>query len=261
MSVKRIHSLKRSNAFMNKTEQANAILPRRRSRNLSQEVVDEITSRIKNGVLQPGDKLPTESVLMQEQGVSRTVIREAMSRLQAGGLIETRHGIGSFIRSPNTNSFHIDPTELVTIQDVLNVLQLRQSLESTAAGIAALKRSDEDLATMEGILKEFEQALLSGKETVDTDFRFHLSIARATGNRYFVEFMSYLGQTVIPRTRINTASLGEETQQRYLQRVHYEHEEIFKAIQSKNPLVASSAMQMHLNNSAERLRSTLDVFR
>jgi GntR family transcriptional repressor for pyruvate dehydrogenase complex len=246
---------------MDKNESAKELLPRRRTRNLSQEVVDDISSRIKNGLLAAGDKLPTESVLMQQQGVSRTVIREAMSRLQAAGLIETRHGIGSFIRSPNTHSFHIDPTELVTIQDVLNVLQLRQSLESTAAGIAALKRSDEDLATMAAILKEFEEALVVGRETVDTDFKFHLSIARATGNRYFVEFMSYLGQTVIPRTRINTASLGEETQHRYLQRVHYEHEEIFKAIQLKNPLVASSAMQMHLNNSAERLRSTLEVFK
>lgn len=246
---------------MDKTEQLNETLPRRRARNLSQEVVDEIGLRVKNGVLQQGDKLPTESELMQQLGVSRTVIREAMSRLQAAGMIETRHGIGSFIRNPSKNGFRIDPGELVTIQDVLNVLQLRQSLESTAAGIAALQRSDEDLAVMAAILKEFELALVNGTETVDTDFRFHLSIAKATGNRYFVEFMSYLGQTVIPRTRINTASLGEETQQRYLQRVHYEHEEIFKAIESRNPLVATSAMQMHLNNSAERLRSTLEVFR
>jgi GntR family transcriptional repressor for pyruvate dehydrogenase complex len=246
---------------MDKTEQLNETLPRRRARNLSQEVVDEIGQRVKNGVLQQGDKLPTESELMQQLGVSRTVIREAMSRLQAAGMIETRHGIGSFIRNPSKNGFRIDPSELVTIQDVLNVLQLRQSLESTAAGIAALQRSDEDLAVMAAILKEFELALVNGTETVDTDFRFHLSIAKATGNRYFVEFMSYLGQTVIPRTRINTASLGEETQQRYLQRVHYEHEEIFKAIESRNPLVATSAMQMHLNNSAERLRSTLEVFR
>jgi DNA-binding FadR family transcriptional regulator len=70
--------------------------------------------------------------------------------------------------------------------------------------------------------------------------------------------MSYLGQTVIPRTRINTALLGKETQRRYLERVHYEHEEIYKAIRLQNSLVASSAMQMHLNNSAERLRSTLN---
>src|SRR3546814_14578140 len=96
----------------------------------------------------------------------------------------------------------------------------------------------------------------ANQETVDADFRFHLAIAQATGNRYFVEFMSYLGQTVIPRTRINTASLGKETQRRYLERVHYEHEEIYKAIRLQNTLVASSAMQMQLNTSTEPTRKT-----
>src|SRR3546814_7315906 len=142
--------------------------------------------------------------------------------------------------------------------DILYVLELRQSLEAAAAGIAAQNRTASDLDALLGILREFKQMLDANQETVDADFRFHLAIAQATGNRYFVEFMSYLGQTVIPRTRINTASLGKETQRRYLERVHYEHEEIYKAIRLQNPLVASSAMQMHLNNSAERLRSTLN---
>lgn len=235
------------------------VAPRRRPRSLAQEVVDDLTGQIRDGALRQGDKLPTESELMQLQGVSRTVVREAISRLQAAGVVETRHGIGSFVLGlPNEQSFHIDPTDLVTIHDILNVLQLRQSLESAAAGIAALHRSQDDLDTLAAILAEFRQRLDAGQDTVDVDFRFHLSIARATGNRYFAEFMSYLGQTVIPRTRINTASLGKETQQRYLERVHYEHEEIYKAILLQNPLVASSAMQMHLNNSAERLRSTLN---
>lgn len=233
--------------------------PRRRPKSLAQEVVDDLMSQIEGGLLQQGDKLPTESELMQLQGVSRTVVREAISRLQAAGVVETRHGIGSFVLGiRNEQSFHIDPKDLVTIQDILNVLQLRQSLESAAAGIAAINRTQHDLDNLQAILQEFKQLLDQGKETVDADFRFHLAISQATGNRYFTEFMSYLGQTVIPRTRINTALLGKETQRRYLERVHYEHEEIYKAIRLQNSLVASSAMQMHLNNSAERLRSTLN---
>ncbi|SHI17396.1 FadR/GntR family transcriptional regulator [Pollutimonas bauzanensis] len=233
-------------------------LPRRRSRSLAQEVVDDLLSQIESGALRRGDKLPTESELMLTQGVSRTVIREAISRLQAGGVVETRHGIGSFVLdAENSRNFRIDPKDLVTIHDILNVLELRQSMESAAAGIAALKRSQDDLEKLQAILREFKQLLGEGKETVDADFRFHLAIAQATGNRYFVEFMSYLGQTVIPRTRINTASLGKETQMRYLERVHHEHEEIYQAIALQNPLAASGAMHMHLSKSAERLRSTL----
>jgi DNA-binding FadR family transcriptional regulator len=232
--------------------------PRRRPRSLAQEVVDGVLEQIQSGDLKTGDRLPTESELMRLQGVSRTVVREAISRLQAAGVVETRHGIGSFVLETSTRpNFHIDPKDLVTIHDVLDVLQLRQSLESAAAGIAALKRTDKDLENLRSLLAEFRTLLDEGKETIDADFRFHLAIAQATGNRYFVEFMSYLGQTVIPRTRVNTATLGRETQARYLERVHYEHEEIVRAIETQNPLVASSAMQMHLNNSAERLRSTL----
>lgn len=234
-------------------------VPRRRPRSLAQEVVDDLTRQIRGGALRQGDKLPTESELMQLQGVSRTVVREAISRLQAAGAVETRHGIGSFVRGlPNGQSFCIDPTDLVTIHDILKVLQLRESLESAAAGIAALQRTQADLDALALILREFREHLDAGRDTVDLDFRFHLAIAQATGNRYFVEFMSYLGQTVIPRTRINTASLGKETQQRYLERVHDEHEAIYRAIRLQNAQVARSTMQAHLNNSAERLHSTLN---
>ena len=234
-------------------------VPRRRPRSLAQEVVVDLTRQIDDGALRQGDKLPTESELMRLQGVSRTVVREAISRMQAAGLVETRHGIGSFVLGPpNGQSFCIDPTDLVTIHDILKVLQLRESLESSAAVIAARHRTQADLDALALILREFREHLDAGRDTVDLDFRFHLAIAQATGNRYFVEFMSYLGQTVIPRTRINTASLGKETQQRYLERVHDEHEAIYQAIRQQNAQVASNTMQAHLNNSAERLHSTLN---
>src|SRR3546814_16780209 len=88
--------------------------------------------------------------------------------------------------------------------DILYVLELRQSLESAAAGIAAQNRTASDLAALLGILREFKQLLYANQVTVDADFRFHLAISQATGNRYFFAFMSFLGQPVIPRTRIHT---------------------------------------------------------
>ena len=93
---------------------------RRKHRSLAQELVTELSERIRSGQLKRGDKLPTESAIMEEQGVSRTVVREAISRLQASGLVETRHGIGTFVLDmPSPSGFRIDPATIVTLRDVL----------------------------------------------------------------------------------------------------------------------------------------------
>jgi len=72
-------------------------LPRKR-RSLAQELVTVLSEQIRDGLLKRGDKLPTESAIMEAHGVSRTVVREAISRLQAAGQVETRHGIGTLGR-------------------------------------------------------------------------------------------------------------------------------------------------------------------
>nr|GFC89790.1 hypothetical protein [Tanacetum cinerariifolium] len=116
---------------------------------LAQELVTELSERIRSGALKRGDKLPTESAIMEEQGVSRTVVREAISRLQASGLVETRHGIGTFVLdTPSPSGFRIDPATIVTLRDVLAILELRISLEVESAGLAAQRRSTEQLADM-----------------------------------------------------------------------------------------------------------------
>ncbi len=72
-------------------------LPRRKQRSLAMTIVESIAQRVRDGAIAPGDKLPTEAAVMEEFGVSRTVVREAISKLQTSGLVETRHGIGTFV--------------------------------------------------------------------------------------------------------------------------------------------------------------------
>ena len=114
-----------------------------------QEVVQHLSQLIQNGQLQPGDKLPTESAIMGDMQVSRTVVREAISRLQASGQVETRHGIGTFvIETPATDNFRIAEQDMATVDDVIAVLELRISLETEAAGLAAERASPEQLTAM-----------------------------------------------------------------------------------------------------------------
>ena len=112
--------------------------PRQRARGLANGLVEDLGEKIRSQSLRPGDKLPTESAIMQAYGVSRTVVREALSKLQAGGLVETLHGVGTFVLQPRPGGmggvFRLDPGEIATSVDVLAVLELRISLETESAG-------------------------------------------------------------------------------------------------------------------------------
>src|SRR5437868_6597843 len=144
--------------------------PRKRLRNLAHELVEGIGARIRDRVLKPGDKLPTEAEIMREWGVSRTVVREALSKLQAAGLVDTRHGVGTFVLEPPAPSgFRIDPAEIETAVDVLAVLELRISLETESAGLAAMRRTQEQLAEMRIALDELASGDTSGNDTVSPD--------------------------------------------------------------------------------------------
>ncbi|QET00977.1 MULTISPECIES: FadR/GntR family transcriptional regulator [Cupriavidus] len=227
---------------------------RRRGRTLAEEVVGNLSESIQQGQLKPGDKLPTESEIMATLGVSRTVVREALSRLQASGMVETRHGIGTFVlaRAAETHSpFRIDPSAMITAMDVLAMLEFRVSLEAEAASLAASRRTDEHLDAMRRALDELKRNAAAGNDAVRSDFEFHLSIARATGNRYFTDIMGHLGTMVIPRSRLQVNTPERE---QYLERVNFEHESIYDAIERRDPEAAKAAMRMHLTNSRERLR-------
>jgi DNA-binding FadR family transcriptional regulator len=229
--------------------------PRQRRGGLVQEVVHHLATQIQGGRLQPGDQLPTESAIMAKVAVSRTVVREAISRLQASGLVETRHGIGTFVlQAPSTENFSIGEQDMATVEDVIHVLELRISLETEAAGLAAQRASPEQCEAMAQALASFAAAIDEKSDAVPSDFEFHMEIAKATGNRHFADLMTYLGKRIIPRTRVNTAGQAPEGREAYLRRVHGEHESIYNAIRNQDAESARAAMRTHLSNSRDRLR-------
>ncbi|MGI4855736.1 MAG: FadR/GntR family transcriptional regulator [Janthinobacterium lividum] len=226
----------------------------RRARNLAEFVVECVNEQIASQALRPGDKLPTESKLMVALGVSRTVVREGISRLQAGGVIETRHGIGSFVLEPRHEKFGIDMVPATTLRDLLSVLELRISLETETAGLAAQRAQPEDIARMRTALDAIEATSRNGGDSVNADLQFHISVARATGNRYFVDILSQMGTALIPRNRIDSAGIAHADPKAYVALVNLEHGSILDAITRHDADGARAAMRMHLSNSRERLR-------
>lgn len=227
----------------------------RRPRGLVDEIVETLAMSIREGQLQTGAKLPTEAEIMVRFDVSRTVVRESLSKLQASGLVETRHGIGTFVLPPQeSGNFKITAEDFATVADVISVLELRISLETEAAGLAAQRRTPDNLTALETALHAFQDSINRDSDAVPPDFQFHMEVARSTGNRHFADLMTYLGTMIIPRTRVNTAHSAPEGRLNYLQRVHGEHESIYNAIRDQDAEAARAAMRTHLANSRERLR-------
>ena len=229
--------------------------PRRKPRTLALELVASLGDRIRDGRIAPGDKLPTEAAVMAEFGVSRTVVREALSKLQASGLVETRHGIGTFaVGFGDAAPFRIAPDQVATLRDVIAVLELRIGVETEAAALAAQRRTARNLADMRAALDAFTAALAEGRDAVGADFQFHLEVSRATQNAHFADLMGALGTMIIPRSRLERPAAAEADRDTYLRRVNSEHESIFDAIASQDPDAARAAMRTHLANSRERRR-------
>ena len=239
----------------------NPLNGRRRPRTLATRLVDAFSARIADGQLPPGAKLPTEAAIMEEFEVSRTVVREALSKLQAAGLVQTRHGIGTFVRKAGEAvSLSLSRAgQTADLLDVVAVLELRLGLEGESAALAAMRRSDAQLESLRAIQRDFAEAIEANGDTVDLDRHLHELIAAAAANPHFVELISKLGPTMIPRARIDSPGMAGLDRREYFRHVHDEHESIVSAIANRDPEAARAAMRTHLSNSRDRLRNAYEA--
>ncbi|MGX5359601.1 FadR/GntR family transcriptional regulator [Kocuria sp. KH4] len=223
------------------------------TRNLTTALVDDLRARIVDGRIAPGERLPSESTLIAEHGVSRTVVREAVARLQAEGLVHTRRGSGSFALTPPAAPAGAG-RPVRTLRDRRSLLAFRTGVESEAAALAATARDEQQLARMERALLRTEQDADHPAAALEHDFEFHRTVAEASHNPYYVDALTGLGAAMItmPPRRLDGAAGTAETGRRTA-RVLAEHRAVLDAIRAGDPLAASAAMRLHLANSLWRL--------
>ncbi len=221
------------------------------TRNLTEAVVSRLTDEISSGRLTAGQRLPTELEMVSAMKVSRTVVREAVAALKARGLVTTRQGSGAFVSAvAPRRSFKLDPEVLRSIDSAIDVLELRQALETEAAGLACERATAAGMRAVRAAHAEFEKAIARGDSGADEDFAFHVAIATATGNPQFPEFLRFLGAVVIPRQDKRVWNMTVSRQAEYLARILDEHARIEAAIVARDADAARMAMREHLTRAA-----------
>ena len=223
------------------------------TRTLADQVTEALTNKIVGNEF-PGSQLPSEQAMAEGFGVSRTVIREAVSRLKAEGLIDTRQGRGAFVRTDRLDvPFRIDLNSDDLLGSLLHIIELRRGLDAEIAFLAATRRKREQMAAIRRALTDIEKASKAGRDAAAEDLAFHLSIARATSNPLFLELLRFLNQFLYIAIRVTRAN--EDMRVEYSEQTRVEHMAIASAIERQDPEAAATAAKTHMINAAVRIKS------
>jgi GntR family transcriptional regulator, transcriptional repressor for pyruvate dehydrogenase complex len=230
--------------------------PKIKPERLSDAIVRQIETLILDGVLRPGERLPSERELAQELEVSRPSLREALQKLESVGLLETRHGGGTYVKNaiaaaltdPLLEVFQRHP------EAALDFIELRNTLDGICAYYAALRSTEEDRQILAERFRTMEAVhqLEDPTEEAERDADFHIAIAEASHNIALLHVMRGLMDLLRKDILYNRMQLYKHAGARDVLLRH--HREIFDAIMSGNPDAARTAAQTHMTHVDRVLR-------
>jgi GntR family transcriptional regulator, transcriptional repressor for pyruvate dehydrogenase complex len=221
---------------------------------LSEQVVSEMERTIAEQYPEPGTRLPKEEELADRFRVSRIVIREAMKILEDRGVVEVRAGRGTMTAAPNPERVKASLLRLFrdqpvpTLSEMERMLELREVLEESVAGLAAMRATPEDLSNMETALADMA-ADRGEEQTIEADFRFHMAIAKAAQNRFFEMVIDPLTQVFIQQIKLTDSfTVGVEL-----------HRQIYQHIAKGNPVGARQAVRRLMQSTRTHMRTALSI--
>lgn len=221
---------------------------------LADRVTDMLARQIRSGAYPVNARLPTEKIMTEEYGVSRTVVREAIARLKSEGLVETRQGSGTVVLPRGaSDAFRLGKPDEDLARGVLRILELRRGIEAEMAALAAERRTVQQMALINRALINIDNAVGAGGDGVEEDLAFHLAIARATGNPHYPELLGMLTRALRDAIRVTR---GNEARQAALaEDVRAEHEAIRWAIEHRDVQAARVAAFRHMQCTAQRIEN------
>jgi len=216
---------------------------------LSESVVEQFLEQFRRGELKPGDRLPTERELMEQFGVGRSTVREALQGLARMNLIEGRPGSGTVVK-PFDLTAYLRPdlfSAMLGGSSATELLEVREIIEVAAIGLAAQRATADDLAALDDMLTSAAEALARNEPTYELSALFHVGLAHAAHNGLLLNIMLSLYELLRAR--------GEHTVDlySYLEWEIESHRELFNLVRAGDVAGAQRAMDAHLRHAAHRL--------
>ncbi len=223
-------------------------------RTVARDLVERLAAEIAQGRLQPGQRLPSERVLSEAHAVSRASVREAIRTLESRGMVECHQGRGSFVRPLGLDRLVQVPAGPVTVDDrgVLHLFEVRAVVEPGVARLAAQRARPDDLTALRQLVEQQQALLDAGRYTSADDARFHVRLARLSGNpvmtRLVEGVMRMLGEVREPARRASglPASIAG-------------HWEVLRAIEAGDAERAAAAMTAHLSRARDKALQMLRI--
>ncbi len=216
-------------------------------------IVHALTDRMFSGPVLAGSKLPSERQLAEELGVSRSQVREAIQSLGLLGVVEIRHGDGTYLRESGGDLLPrvIEWGLFLGERRLVELVEARQHIEISLTGLAARRATEHDVAAMRALLAKMESSAGDVAAFVDLDVQFHRAIALAARNSALGDMLSNITSLLRVWMRRSLRAAGETDSS------HGEHAAIVEAIASGDRRGAESAMRQHMRRAERRLRRTL----
>lgn len=217
-------------------------------------VVERLGGVLNGGQFKAGDRLPSELELVQQLGVSRPVLREAVCRLEGLGLLIVRRGQGMFVG--DGSSFNgclklLQSAMAVSPRDLMQFTELRRAIECYTARRAAELAGPDDLAELETLCNQMYQEGQDYAEAIQIDFRFHQKLVEITRNELIANVMSVI-QELIMASMVQTFLRCDRARGRR------EHRALLRAIRGGDADSAERAMRAHMDLAARLLRQQLE---
>lgn len=222
---------------------SDALRPMARPR-LYEQVIERLREYVAHERLRAGDRLPAERDLAQRLGVSRASVKQAIVVLEVQGLVETRHGGGSYLLH---DTLDVEPVEQLVArrQRLPDVLDAREAIETKLAELAAARRTAEDLDALEAALNHMRAEIDAGGHGTEGDRRFHAAVTAAARSTLLAEFMRSISEQIAESRAESLRQPGRP------HRSLRQHQAIFDAISLGDPARAATAMRRHVRTVAK----------